>query len=230
MRFDTHRILIVYAGIVTTALAVFLVTAALRPKLGRFEEIDVQRINLREPDGTLRMTISSAARAPGMIVKGHEYRHPNRQSAGLLFFNDEGTENGGLIFGGSETNGSPTSGGSLTFDRYQQDQVVQLLGTEEGSERMAGLIVNDQPEKRLDYAAMERIAKLPSDQQAAAYAAANAGGTMRLFVGRRPDGSSQVALRDPAGHKRLVLTVTQTGAASIQFLDVDGKVVRTLEP
>ena len=98
MRFDAHRSLIVYAGVVTTPLAVLLVTAALRPKLSRFEEIDVQRINLREPDGTLRMTIFSAARAPGMIVKGHEYRHPTRQSAGLLFFNDEGTENGGLIF------------------------------------------------------------------------------------------------------------------------------------
>ena len=53
---------------------------------------------------------------------------------------------------------------------------------------------------------------------------------MRLFAGRRPDGSSQVSLRDGAGKKRLVLTVTPAGAASIQFLDADGKVVHTLEP
>src|ERR1700729_3358606 len=69
-------------------------------KVTEFAEIDVQRINIREPDGTLRMTISNAATAPGLIFKGTEHPFPNRQAAGILFFNDEGSENGGLLFWG----------------------------------------------------------------------------------------------------------------------------------
>src|ERR1700732_859217 len=67
-----------------------------------FNELDVQRINVREPDGTLRMTISNSAKAPGLIFKGQEHPFPNRQAAGILFFNDEGTETGGLLFGGAK--------------------------------------------------------------------------------------------------------------------------------
>jgi hypothetical protein len=68
--------------------------------LAAIEELDVQRINLREPDGTLRLVISNKSKAPGIFIKGKEYPHPDRKTAGMIFFNDEGTENGGLIFGG----------------------------------------------------------------------------------------------------------------------------------
>lgn len=43
-----------------------------------FEEIDVQRINLREPDGTLRMVVSNRTRFPGGMVKGREYINRGR--------------------------------------------------------------------------------------------------------------------------------------------------------
>ena len=143
MTFDPQKTLLAYAGVTTAALAWFLIAAAAPPAPTRFGTIDVDRINIREPDGTLRMTISDAARSPGIIVKGTEYPHPSRQAAGMLFYNDEGTENGGLIFGGQKTGGKAASYGSLTFDRYQQDQVVQLLGEQDGADRRAGLIVNE---------------------------------------------------------------------------------------
>src|SRR6202166_1528966 len=76
--------------------------AAVERKVMSFTELDVQRINVREPDGTLRMTISNSATAPGLIFKGKEHPFPNRQAAGILFFNDEGTETGGLLFGGAK--------------------------------------------------------------------------------------------------------------------------------
>ena len=66
--------------------------AAVGRAVPSFDEIDVQRINVREPDGTLRMTISSMAKAPGLMFKGKEHPYPSRQAAGVLFFNDEGTE------------------------------------------------------------------------------------------------------------------------------------------
>src|SRR5438105_313228 len=102
----TQRVLLGYSVLVGTLLAGLTLAEAIggasRAKPAAFDEIDVQRINVRERDGTLRMTISNAGAAPGIIVRGKERPHPGgRQSAGILFFNEEGTENGGLIFGGT---------------------------------------------------------------------------------------------------------------------------------
>lgn len=46
-----------------------------------------------EPDGTPRMIISDRASFPGMIVQGKEKPY-KRPFAGMLFYNDEGTETG----------------------------------------------------------------------------------------------------------------------------------------
>jgi hypothetical protein len=118
---------------------------AVERKTTSFYEIDVQRINVREPDGTLRMTISNSATAPGLIFKGREHPFPNRQAAGILFFNDEGTENGGLLFGGTKKGQNVSSGGHLSFDQYEQDQVISLDQTEEHGRRRAGLTFFDRP-------------------------------------------------------------------------------------
>ncbi|MFW7267047.1 hypothetical protein ACMAUO_03635 [Gluconacetobacter sp. Hr-1-5] len=231
MKFDAQRALVVYAGALTLVVAWGTLTSpGLFNKSVNFKTIDVGRINIREPDGTLRMTIASSAQAPGLIVDAKEYPRPDRRMAGMLFFNDEGTENGGLIFAGKKENGTVSSGGSLTFDRYHQDQVIQLLGIEDGQQRTAGLIVNDQPEKYEDFAAADRASHLPPEQQEAAYRAANVGGTQRAFVGRATDKSSEVVLRDAAGRKRLVMKVSEEGKASINFLDETGKITRTVTP
>lgn len=231
MKFDYKHIIIVYSGILTLAVAfLYLKNYVYLDNESKFKTIDVGRINIREPDGTLRMTIASSAQAPGLIVGAKEYPRPDRRMAGMLFFNDEGAENGGLIFAGKKENGTVSSGGSLTFDRYHQDQVLQLLGIEEGQQRTAGLIVNDQPEKYEDFAAADRASHLPPDQQEAAYRAANVGGTQRAFVGRATDKSSEVVLRDAAGRKRLVMRVSEEGKASINFLDEAGKIIRTVTP
>ena len=232
MKLDAGRALIVYSGALTASLIwVGLTAAAPASKVGKFDTIDVGRINIREPNGTLRMTIANSAQAPGFIGGGKEYPRPDRRMAGMLFFDDEGTENGGLIFAGKDENGKAASGGSLTFDRYHQDQVVQLFGFEDGQERSAGIKVNDQPEGRLDFAGVDRVRTLPEDQhQEAAYKAANVGGTQRLFAGRAVDRSSQLVLRDGMGRKRLVLRVGEDGTASIAFLDAAGRVQRTVQP
>lgn len=212
------------------AAAFFTIIGAKAPADGE-RTLDVGRINIREPDGTLRMVLSSAALEPGIIVKGREQPHPSRRSAGILFYNNEGTENGGLIFDGQrEADGHRQSGGSLAFDRYEQDQMVQVKATEDGPDRVAGLTVNDQPEPTFDFGGIERARHLPQSKQAEAYRAAHVGGAHRLFVGREVDGSSELTLKDATGADRLVLKVTAAGAASITFLDRAGHVVDQLEP
>jgi hypothetical protein len=215
------------AGAVAMAGLLFLTGATRAPAIPSV--IDVQRINIREPDGTLRMVLSSAAREPGIIVAGREQPHPNRKSAGILFYNDEGTENGGLIFDGKQDgDGTRHSSGSLTFDRYKQDQVVQLVANEDGGDRHAGLVVNDHPDAIMDFDAIERARSLPQAQQAAAFKAANAATTRRVFVGRTGDGASEIQLRDGSGTSRLLLKVDAAGRAAIVFLDPRGHAVRTI--
>jgi len=90
----------------------------------------------------IRLVISDKSKAPGIIVKGKEYPHPDRKSAGMIFYNDEGTENGGLIFGGDRSeDGTKHSSGHLSFDAYEQDQAMALDSTQSGGERHIRVIL-----------------------------------------------------------------------------------------
>ncbi|MGI8839777.1 MAG: hypothetical protein ACR2F8_03165 [Caulobacteraceae bacterium] len=142
-----NRFLLGYCVVLTTIVASVTATHAISDTTRQaFDEIDVHRINLRENDGTLRMVIANKSHFPGAIFKGKEYPHPNRSTAGILFYNDEGTENGGLTFGGARGNdGKVSSSGHLSFDQYEQDQVVTLDQSEEDGRRAAGLGINDLP-------------------------------------------------------------------------------------
>ena len=163
MQSRINRFLLAYALLVSTLSAGALVTQAIgaQNKVA-FDEIDVKRINVREEDGTLRLVISNTKRFPGVIVKGKEQPHPNRQTAGLLFFNEEGTENGGLTWDGSKRNGKVSSGGHLSFDRYEQDQVIQLTQSEQEDSRMAAMIMSDRPDQPMDFAGLAKVTALPA--------------------------------------------------------------------
>src|SRR5262245_35082699 len=69
-----------------------------------------------------------------------------RPGGGILFYNDEGTENGGLIFAGRRDSAGRVidSGVSLSFDKYGAGgQMVQLAGIADNDNRFAGLRVKD---------------------------------------------------------------------------------------
>jgi hypothetical protein len=226
------RMVLGYSVIVTTVLAAVTVSQAISGASKRsLGELDVQRINVREPDGTLRMTISNAATAPGIIVKGKERPHPNgRKSAGILFFNDEGTENGGLIFGGRIKDGKVSGYGHLSFDQYEQDQVISLDQGEENGRRRAGLSFNDFPDTPIPWDLLARAETPEGRVEIEKLEKAGAFGYPRLYVGKTPERASTVVLKDAKGRSRLVLTVAPDGNASIDFLDENGKTVRSLTP
>lgn len=226
------RLLVAYSAILTAAFAFTVVSDAVaRQDKEVIGELDVQRINVREADGTLRLVISNQERFPELIIGKNEYVHPTRDTAGMLFYNEEGIENGGLIWGGRMENGSARSSGSLTFDRYQQDQTVQIGGFEDGPARHSGLFVNDQPNGLAHFADGARIMAMPAGpERNAAIAAANFGGTQRAFLGRQTTGASELVLRDGSGRPRLTLSVGADGNAAITFRDEAGAVVRTVTP
>lgn len=231
MKFDAQKALITYAGVLTAVVVGVLTTGAMRDAgVGRFTTLDVERINVREPDGTLRLTISNRESFPEMPWRGGEIKHPNRDTAGILFMNDEGTEAGGLVWGGYERDGRRYSSGSLTFDGYEQDQTVRLVGYQDGPTRRSGVDVWDRPEGSMNPAAAAGFADLPPAEQLAAARSANLIGQPRAFLGRQASGASELVLRDAEGRRRLVLSVALDGTAKIDFLDEAGAVRRTVTP
>jgi hypothetical protein len=231
------RFLAVYSGVLTIAFAVVVLAgfAESRQKQS-FDEITVHRINVVEPDGTLRMTISNKADFPGFIIKGKEMPHPGRSTAGMLFFNDEGTENGGLIFGGSkDKDGKATSYGHLSFDQYEQDQVFSIDAEQEDAQRTSELRMIDEPDYPIteDLAGAARIEKLPKDQQATAWKELRKGkqhAQTRILLGRLDDRSVALRLKDVEGRDRIVIRVQPDGSPVLQFLDETGKVTTQLPP
>lgn len=210
---------------VTTLLTIVLVGSAfaLEEQRTKFGEIDVQRINVVEPDGTLRMVISDKAKFPGIIVKGKEYPHPDRSTAGMLFFNDEGTENGGLIFGGSkDKNGTVSSYGHLSFDRYDQDQVFTIDADEDGHRKRSGLSVVDDP----DWPITDLLAVPRSDWKK--FFETHPQPHQRIYLGRNPDDSASLTLKDSQGRSRMIIKVNPDGSPVIEFLDAKGKIISQL--
>jgi Helix-turn-helix domain len=106
-----HRLLAIYSGCLTFIFLITVLCGFSEVKHMRsFDEITVHRINVVEPDGTIRMVLTNKDRAPGLYVKNKEFPHDTRQSAGLLLFDDEGTENGGLIYGLTKDQSGPQLG------------------------------------------------------------------------------------------------------------------------
>lgn len=200
----------------------------------RVDELTVQRLNVVDANGTLRMVLSNKDRMHPGVMDGKMIDRP-RPVAGLLFFNDGGDEVGGLTFTGREVNGRGTANAGLMFDQWKQDQTIGIQYSESDGQRSAGLQVWDRSETQRLSELIERLNaanKLTDpDARSQAVQAARAKaepGRQRLFVGKDRSRASVVNLSDAAGKVRLVLKVEPDGGASIEFLDADGKVTNRL--
>ena len=157
-------------------------------------------------------------------------------SGGVIFFNDEGNENGGLAFAGRQTATGHRANGHLTFDQFDQDETVSMSYSDVDGRTRAGLTFADRstiPIKIFADSAMafqalpdgpEKTRRL---QQLRDSPIGEAGKSMlRVFVGKMPDKSATLMLADPTGRPRLRLTVDSSGASGMDFLDDSGRVVR----
>jgi hypothetical protein len=96
---SSQRFLSIYSGVLTMVFAATLLSGfASRSKPVNFDEINVRRINIIEPDGTLRMVMSNKAQSPGLIVKGkvESYGHLSfdQYQQDQVFTVDAGEEDG----------------------------------------------------------------------------------------------------------------------------------------
>lgn len=230
------------ATTMTAALAAIVVlTGAKGPaRVATFDEITVGRINIVEPDGTRRIILSNKAQFPGDFQQGREGARPDRRSfAGMLFINEEGTENGGLIQKGSiGQDGKISSGLSLTFDRFRQDQALQLMNNDSANHQMTGIRINDVPHFQLtSMDDMKRFSehggKLPTVEQNAYWKKLSAEGRLsenRIWLGNTGSKGAALQLKDAKGRTRMLLLVSADGKAEIQMLDEQGKVSKSITP
>src|SRR6185295_6503264 len=127
-------------------------------------EVDVERINVVETDGTVKLVIANRERAPDQISEGQSRpRAVDNKSPGITFFDDAGDEAGGLKVRGDRRAG-PSARRHLLFDQHRGDQALGLISDENETGRTAGLTVWDRPDLPLPevVARYDRIQSLPA--------------------------------------------------------------------
>jgi hypothetical protein len=229
------RFLAVYSGLLTLAFGVVVLFGVTALRNRTFGTVTARRINIVEPDGTVRLTISNRADFPGAWNRGKEYPRPDRrEAAGMLFMSEEGTEQGGFIWGaGQLPDGSIQNHVHLSFDQYEENQIFAIEAGQEGKDKFSRITMVDQgnfpiEEKRK---ANEAIDKLPPGEQDAAwdkFFATHGSDVKRIALGRSSDGSVGLELRDLNGSVRILLSVRPNGEPVLQFISEDGKVIREL--
>lgn len=112
-----------------------------------FRIINAERINIVEKDGTKKLGIFSS----GQYELGTAERQGQNQISGMLFFNEEGLEAGGLVYRGKEIDGGQNSSAGLMFDGYRQDQTIALQHNEQKTDSSSfyedGLRIMSRPDR-----------------------------------------------------------------------------------
>jgi hypothetical protein len=218
-------------------LAMFAVTGFMQQTRERFTEIDVERINIVGANGSPVLVLSNRRLIPGPSINGKNYPRSVADGrdllSGMIFFNEQGDEVGGLIYNGIKKDSGYSAVGHLSFDQWKQNQVVALQYLDNGTSRRAGLRVWDRPtdvslDKQLDRSLrlMQSSGRERDVIRGEIELARERGelGNERLFVGSQ-DQVAQVQLRDKQGRVRARLYVDAKDVARLEFLDEAGKLV-----
>ena len=203
------------------------------------EELTAKRINIVEPNGQPRLVLSNVEKSPANLNHGKPFGIPGGNRGGLIFYDDEATECGGLVFSGrKDSNGKYFASGHFSFDQYNQNQVLYLQYLDDNGDRKTGLYVDDwhnsppYPEFRRTYKETEKLANGPERDAKLKQLLEPVNGdpafAHRVFIGKDANKSALINLADGKGKTRIQLIVDSNGDAKINFLDEKGKVVYSL--
>ncbi|MGV3766059.1 MAG: hypothetical protein ACO1NW_08030 [Chitinophagaceae bacterium] len=227
---------------VTALCVTFLATSAFK-KYGnqKFAEIDVERINIVENDGTVKMIITNVARFPNGSEKinNRPTNTDRKKRSGMLFFNEDGIEAGGFIYDGKKNENGHSAGLSLTYDQYDGDQVMQLLTQDmgQGDKRFVSstLAFNDRPSKESQLRTMEIMKELEAlrkkdpkamQEKYKEYEAQGlAGGVPRVVLGKSRSQNNGLFLFDDKGMPRAMFYVDKANNAKLDFFDDKGNTI-----
>lgn len=207
----------------------------------KFSEIDVERINIVERDGTVKMVITNVERFPNGVdkINNRPTNVDRKKRSGMLFFNEEGIETGGFIYDGRKTKNGHSAGLSLTYDQYDGDQVMQLLtqDMEKDGKRFVSstLAFNDRPGKESQLKTMEIMKELEELRQTdpglmkekyKTYEAEGLiGGVPRVMLGKSRSENNGLFLFDDKGLPKAMFYVDKENNAKLDFFDDKGNVI-----
>jgi hypothetical protein len=203
------------------------------------EQLTAKRINIVEPNGQPRLVLSNMEKSPENLNHGKPFGIPGGNRAGLIFYDDEATECGGLVFSGrKDSSGKYFASGHFSFDQYNQNQVLYLQYLDDNGDRKTGLYVDDWhnspdfPEFRNLYKSTEKLPAGPDRDLKLKQLMEPLNGdpafAHRVFIGKDIDKSALINLADKRGKTRIQLIVDSTGEAKINFLDSAGNIAYSL--
>jgi hypothetical protein len=167
-------------------------------RLHRFGVIEAEQVNIREKDGTLKAVLSGSAG----FNEGDRAKDAPPRFSGLMFYNEEGAEEGGLVY--------------LNHTEHKDAKGLSISD---------GLQINSRPDwtqVKQEYALYRQIDSLPESQQKdAQLEALRRGeiGTKRLFYGVKR-GTANGQSFDDAG----LFIKNRLGRDAIKlYVDVDNK-------
>jgi hypothetical protein len=226
------RILRTYTIMLTAVLILFTVLAFKKQAANpHFEEIDVERINIVEKSGQLKMVISNKQKQHPGTLNGKELPARERD-AGIIFFNSSGDECGGLTYDGNNKGADMT----YSIDQFRNDQIMQLNYNEKQQDEKRvnayGLKLWERPydmplEKILQKLDSAKALNNDALYQQTVQQMREKGefGTERFFAGKTFAGEVGLFIKDSKGRPRIKLYVDQNNTPRIEFLDANGKPV-----
>ena len=192
----------------------------------KFKEVSAERINIIGENGNKYIVLSNPEKQALATLNGKilDTTQIERLVPGLLFFNQDGDEIGGLIYSINETNNFQM----LTFDQRKNDQIMTLRNDETFSEgewkRRSGLQFSERSHKqnRSEFIneynfikkiedKIERRRKLkelfdkPENKQ-----------VFRMHVGRFFNGKTGLFLFDDEGNTRISIYLDKDGNPKIE--------------
>jgi hypothetical protein len=202
----------------------------------KFQEIDVERINIVDPDGTLRLTISNKERQPDAVMDGKFLRSRKGETgAGFIFFNEEGDECGGFNWRGAKTEDGFAAGAGFSFDQFKSDEALTMSYNENEEGRYTGLRIQDRPtDVPISQVVVDELHPAMAMEEgeerdkAIATARQKFAPRQRVMLGRDRSGESALILSDSKGRPRIKLYVDADDTPKFEVFDEDGKVTFSL--
>jgi len=199
----------------------------------RFEEIDVERINIIEKDGRLRFVLTNTDRDPGSIRKGKSSpRASGQKSPAIIFYNDDQDESGAILSVGKRNEkGEYYATSRFVFDQFERGELIELQYIDENGRLYTGLTISEKPQTLMTeelIAQVREMWQMPDGpkkwETLSKLRALGIFDAQRIFLGRTRSKSALLDLADRNGNTRLRLVVDSLGTPGLDFLDEKGNV------
>lgn len=230
----SNLLLKLYAITLTFILVFFMVSGFKTHQLKqKIDELTVQRINVVEPDGTLKMVISNSDKQHPGMVNGKKLEERERQP-GMLFFNEEGDEVGGLVYAGNKEDGA---GMVLSFDQYKNDQIMQTQYIRHNGKQQYGMNIWDRSEKittpKLNFIRDSLKTKGFSNREISKEIEKINDGkpytSTRMFSGKNFNNQVGLFLKDESGNDRIKIYIDKNNEPKFEILNNKGKIIRDFQ-